>query len=439
MLAEGHVSPHFRGNKETFGELLEEAYAVACPGAKLEHYAVAEERHKEGTEKQRHYHMHACVKAEVCHRFMGVVNYLRRKNVFVHASTSHSNYATAFRYLVLPSRKKTRGELDLGILLSDDHPEKSVAATLPATSSATSSVRSPDQLTPAKKTEPDSKRVVAHEVIVQLGIKHVDDYEEFARSESLAGRKRHLEFFHTCRDLDAFITKVWEFEESPLRKTRKAKGRITILEEARDGVCFGEASPCICGGRWMPLALDTLRKNYIDVGNLCRKVIVMVRDGPQKGNIVFFWGPTTCAKSWLLDPLRKIFYVMSKPEEGTSYSLSDLPSFEVCLWHEADISENRKESCIGWRDALNWFDGKGIRVGRSKSFFAKDVEYVPIQPLFITNEHLPHHSRRDQVKMMHRRIDGTQFVYEIPEGERAQCPDCPKCFAEFMLTHGGPL
>ena len=56
------------------------------------------------------------------------------------------------------------------------------------------------------------------------------------------------------------------------------------------------------------------------------------------------------------------------------------------LMHEADITDDRKTSIIGFEDFLNLSDGKGISIGMSKSFAAEDIDYLNRQSMFLTNE-----------------------------------------------------
>ena len=80
--------------------------------------------------------------------------YLAKRGVHVHVSTSHSHYATAFRYLVLPSAKKPRGELATGAdwFMSENHPSKASAATLPKTAKAIDAAKA------AAKEKPEMKK-----------------------------------------------------------------------------------------------------------------------------------------------------------------------------------------------------------------------------------------------------------------------------------------
>ena len=79
----------------------------------------------------------------------------------MHVSTSHSSYATAFRYLALPSLKKPRSELATGVdfFMSSKHPEKSEAAVVPKTAKATIAAAAAAKEKPEKKRGGPSKRV----------------------------------------------------------------------------------------------------------------------------------------------------------------------------------------------------------------------------------------------------------------------------------------
>ena len=70
------------------------------------------ERHATGTDLQTDWHKHAVVKANRTHRWRAVTQYLENFGIFTHATAHYPAYAVALRYLVLPSAKKPRGELD---------------------------------------------------------------------------------------------------------------------------------------------------------------------------------------------------------------------------------------------------------------------------------------------------------------------------------------
>ncbi len=86
-----------------FAAAVLEAYAARQPMNRVVQYAVALEQHAAGNDAQRSLHYHMALKAERVHRYGGVVRYLRDRKIFVHASATHHQYHTAFRYLVMPS------------------------------------------------------------------------------------------------------------------------------------------------------------------------------------------------------------------------------------------------------------------------------------------------------------------------------------------------
>lgn len=88
---------------------------------------------------------------------------LAKKGVHVHVSTSHLSYATAFRYLILPSTKKPRAELACGskLYLSKDHPDRATAAVIPRTAKASAAAAAAAAEAKEKKKRGVDKRVRA--------------------------------------------------------------------------------------------------------------------------------------------------------------------------------------------------------------------------------------------------------------------------------------
>ena len=152
--------------RQSFADVVLNAYAEAN-GIQVEHWACVRELHKDGLP-----HFHMVVKGKECFRFRRVTKILHDKGIRVYASFGAPGYATYFRYLVLPSAKKSKSELDAAILLSPHHPSKREAATLPPNQGA---------LNERVKPQKDGKE------------------EEKGKAERMSGRVAAI---HTINELD---------------------------------------------------------------------------------------------------------------------------------------------------------------------------------------------------------------------------------------------
>ena len=127
--------------RESFSATLMRAYKECYPNNAVVQFFTVRERHASGSDEQRDWHYHTVVMTETVHRYLPIKNYLLDyEATAVHASCTHTHYYTAFRYLILPSLRKPRDELDDAPFESAGHPSRREAARVPRTAAASNAL-----------------------------------------------------------------------------------------------------------------------------------------------------------------------------------------------------------------------------------------------------------------------------------------------------------
>lgn len=404
------------------------AYVVGAyseTNKELDRWAVFEERHAGGLP-----HFHMVVRCTIPHRWRSIAGALREKRIYIHVSTSHSMYHTAFAYCYLPSRRKPASDLDPSPLLSDGHPDAKLAAMPPRTARAIEAQQSSQASTeeadgtngtPKKKRRP-SRRLMAYRAISGLGLTTVEKFKIVATAMDADGDSDLLEFALGCKDLDAFIKEAISFQEAPEVAKRRETSKVDILHAAKE-------DPCICNGDWYRAAEEVLETNNIPNSEFCSAVLSALKFGPQKKRNVYLHGPQSCGKSFLLEPLGRIFRAFKKPQQKTSFPLVGLPSKEVVLWH--DFRYDTKEANLAWCDLLLWFEGKAFNIATPKNWSAADLEHTPTAPVFVTAKRRLVHPDDGETRMMDERFNYIELTKSM--ATIRHIPDCSRCFSCFVF------
>jgi len=423
--------------KEDFVEVLETAYAISLPRNPIAQMSVFEERHDGG---QKHYH--AIVMTEKVHRWKGVCAWLKRRGICLHAS-AHAQYYEAYRYCVLPSAHKPRNELDPNPYHSPGHPEPWKAARVPPNARAMqyrrdgllASATNATQDTAdeqgddgaaghkKKKVQRESKKVKVHNAIVTLKLKTVSMLKAYAREEVMAGRPDVLDFVLGCRDLGAFVRLCWSIEGSPEDAARAERSPLEIVKDARVEL------PCECNGEWGPAALGTLERNGFTREAFAEAVVKTLK-GPSKMGNLFIHGVSNSGKSFMINPLQRIFKCFTKVQLGSSYALAPLPEYECVVWHEFEHCEKT----VAWSDLLAWLEGGTFFIAKSKAFAATDEEYEPKgTPCFFTGPHKLTHSDESKSTMLTNRFIYLNFTVPWLDSQIRDIPVCGRCWSRFVL------
>lgn len=407
--------------RESFSSTLMGAYKECYPDNPVVQFFTARERHAAGTDEQRDWHFHTVAMAETVHRWAPIKNYLLDyEHIAVHASCTHEHYYTAFRYLILPSPRKPRNELDDTPHESPGHPSRREAGRAPRTAAA-SRARSKDG-----RKRGETATIAAHNAVVaqrMQGDGAVAEFDEFATAELHAGRPMLAEFVHRTKDLRGFIQRVWAMENAHTRVERMHKTRVELLADA------ASSKPCVCGGLWTPIADQTLTRSGISKLDFARKVYNLLEIGNMKGRNLFLHGPTNAGKSHLFGPLENIFDTFVRWEQSATMPFEKLPDAEIVLLQDF---RHRSGGHVSWDDLLVLFEGGTVQVAVKNSVAHK---YKVGQPVFITAKAKLHHQDDREVSQMNTRFDYLYLAHTCPEGEVRDCAHCGACFARFILAN----
>ena len=114
----------------------------------------------------------------------------------------------------------------------------------------------------------------------------------------------------SSKTLVDFIGTVWDAENAEKVIERRKSSRMEILMSA-------EGTYCVCEGEWMQCALELLEKSRIEREEFSTANKKLLEKGRGKGRNILLIGPANCGKTFLLNPLTKIFDAVCNPATGS--------------------------------------------------------------------------------------------------------------------------
>eukprot|EP00973_Karenia_brevis_P021076 2897864-Karenia_brevis.AAC.1 len=163
-----------------------------------------------------------------------------------------------------------------------------------------------------------------------------------------------------------------------------------------------------------------------------------LQHGREKKNNIFLVGPTNCAKSFCLKPLRLIFRAYSIPDEG-SHQLETILDKEVMFLNDFEWSQSM-ESWMRWSFFKNFLEGEPVEVAVPKTrgtnvMFEKKIPVFGscpkrIELTFRDRRHgvVVHESESAQ---MDSRVHYIPFTAQI--ATPIKCQPCAHCGARLYL------
>ncbi|KAK3722844.1 hypothetical protein QZH41_007801 [Actinostola sp. cb2023] len=233
------------------------------------------------------------------------------------------------------------------------------------------------QIGPRKK----KKRLSAFElseIIVQKGIKTRLQLLVLADEQKKEGKTDVAEFIvnRGSKIVSEVLNTAWEMKQSRETLERRSKTRLELLYEARDGDCeLG------CNGQWLECALQLLNNNAIDVSKFQQSVGLLLDKGRGKYRNIMIIGPCDTGKTFILNPLTRIYNTFSNPASSTF------------AWVGADEAEciflndfRWSSTLIQWHDFLLMLEGQPVHLPAPKSHYAKDLVLEEDTPIFATGK-----------------------------------------------------
>ena len=98
-------------------------------------------------------------------------------------------------------------------------------------------------------------------------------------------------------------------------------------------------------------------------------------------------GPTNCAKSFMLMPLRLIYDCFMSPSNNAFNFVTDLDK-EIIFFNDLRYLPNGEgdKKFMPWDQFLNLLEDAPINVAMPKNFYSEDKEWSKLQPIFSTSD-----------------------------------------------------
>lgn len=137
-----------------------------------------------------------------------------------------------------------------------------------------------------------------------------------------------------------------------------------------------------CDGYWLSAAKQVLQKNGIDVHGFGQAVYDLREKGRGKYRNIILVSPANCGKTFLLNPLNKIFRTFTNPASG-SFAWIGAENAECIFLNDFRWSEK----LIPWHDLLLMLQGQVVHLPAPKTHFARDISFTGDTLIFATSKH----------------------------------------------------
>ena len=306
----------------------------------------------------------------------------------------------------------------------------------------------------AKKTktakqwkEPRLDLEVLQALVVDNKLRTEKALAAFARKLARDGKKdlqlwllRHP----SSKSRNDMLNTIWMMEDADDLAERNSKSYIELLTEARSwDHSVKEREKKTCDGSWMTAAMDIFSKNNVDPAYFAKRVLRALSNGRGKGFNFMICGPSNCAKSFLLMPLKLIFSCFWQPSDG-SYNWVVAPEKEVIFLNDIRYEEDGDTKVMPWRQFLNLLEGCPVNIARPSNHHANDYEWDDTKAPILATAEFPisriKNGRIDQgeTQQMAERWGEILYLkhqYLGPNVNYNLIP-CARCFAELVLSYG---
>ena len=413
--------------RQSFGEMVADEFNSGKSKVKVQHWACCKEPHAE-----KGFHYHCALKLSGTKKWASVkASIMKKHNIVLHFSNSHDFYISAYRYLC---------KQDHDVYHSDNHPNLKEAnsprtkSTIAANKEAARKHRS--ETPSASSNVKKQKRLSYSDTAKLIRENNIHSYLElmaFAETRKQEGLNDVSEFvlFHSEKNTRELIHKTWLMQEAPIELAQRYATRKELLQTAA-------STPCIagCNKQWLYCALEVLQLNNINQSEYSKSIRENLDKGRGKYRNVILVGPSNCAKTFLLKPLKVIF----------GDKLFENPANDKFAWVGADeatvmlLQDFRwNKDSITWKDLLLLLEGETVKFPAPKNIFSKDVIIKTNLAIFATSKseirYLGPYNREDPIEdeMMASRWKIYKFSHQFRESEQKQVPACARCFCELML------
>lgn len=277
-------------------------------------------------------------------------------------------------------------------------------------------------------------RLTAHEVrktIVQKGIKSDIELMVLAKQQDEEGKVDLAQFIFNQppKKLNDLIATAWKMEMAPTILARRNVSRMSVIANALVDDCVND-----CDKTWIQSAKEVLRNNKINAYVFAAAIRELLEKGRGKYRNVMIVGPADCGKTFLLNPLNKLFQTFTNPAT-TSYAWVGSENAEVIFLNDFRWSPE----ILAWKDMLLLLEGQTLHLPAPKTHFAKDIIFERDTPIFATSKELiVFMGKRGctddrETEMMAARWKLFTFSHQIPQSSQKEITCCKRFFAELVM------
>lgn len=423
-------------SRQSFGEMVAHEFNQGKSVVRVMHWACCQEPHRE-----HGVHYHCAVKLNGKKRWLGVKNSIQSKyGIVVNFSDSHNFYMSAYKYINKNDREvyHSAGHPDLSSVESSPPTSKCIRANrAKAKSKAAKALDMVVPIKPGESAQLSRKRTLSPsdvgDFIVRKKIKTKLELYTEANKRKAEGQKSLSDFIMVTRDttLDEIIHKAWFMNDAPKELIQNLTPRMQVIRDAANQPC--EDNGC----EWYDRALELLDWNGIDHQEYALAMRTLLIEGRGKRRNLMFLGPSDCAKTHLLKPLKKLFdgRIFDNPSSGGKFSWVEAENKDIILLNDF----RWEKELIPWKDLLLLLEGEPTRLPAPKNFRLKDILIDTDVPIFATAgdkiEYRGAYNTMNKMEntMMDNRWRFFQFTYIIPEARQIKIKPCGQCFSRLVL------
>ena len=414
-----------------------EDFASACVEAfedekcKVLKYVCSMEEHEDGN-----MHYHCAVKLSGPKRWKSARDYVAHNygvNVNFSEREDGNFYNHAFAYV----RKDDEDAVEFGS--GANAPMGS-----PRTKKCVKAIREKAQLKQKSKAQSEQagpsgaakrKRLSTSDVgrfAVSNGIKTEDELYAIAGQRDEDGNSDLYSFvMNNSKRIQDILDAAWKLHDAHKRATESSLSRMDTIQNTAGG-------PCVegCNGRWLQLALATLRKNGVNQHDFAVALYQALEKGRGKHRNVMIIGPYDSGKTFILNPLKKVFKNTFENPSSSRFAWIGADTASVIFLNDYRWSPQQ----ISWSDLLRLLEEDMIcHLPAPMNHFAREITVHKDVAIFATSDReIKLYNKGGEVvkretDMMRARWKLFEFTYSIPLADQIKVPPCGACFSKLVM------
>lgn len=434
--------------RQSFGDAVASAFRDAKGKVVPLQWACALETHKDGVSK----HYHVSILLTAARRWNPVKEILKeRHGIVVHFQENDAGYESAYEYLCKEDSEIYHSEGHKNIqqigspatkkAMNSYAERRRKRCSLEEEESAALSdacVPQPNDSTapaPAQKKK-TCRRLSCVEVtnfIIQNKIVDRIELLAAARQQAANGKLDLANYVlpKTPAQIEVLMTNSWDYDDCENQLAKRDRDRMHVMYDA----LTRDHAPGCEDDLWIKSARELLENNEIDKARFTSAIRALLVRGRGKTLNIMLHGEANCGKSFLLEPLTKIFDAFENPAKG-KFAWMGAEKAEIILIDDFRWDPEQ----ISWDDLLRLLEGKITKLPAPRNLSAHDVIIKKDTPILMTSRSMIRWPKKDKYEdrendMMDIRWNYFKFFRKLTREEmNTNIPACPRCFAEFVLN-----